>query len=127
MWYREATKDNNDNNIDVDQYLKDINVSKKGVCMYAIETLTKSFLDRGIIDFWIVEGYVKFENRSPYFQHTWIVYNNKIIDPSLQQFMGWNIKQVEYKEKKRYQPHDYLSLCIKHPIDPKEYLLNNEG
>lgn len=121
MWYKRAL---NNDDFNIDESLQGINLSKKGVCMYAIETLAKSLLARMINDFSIVEGYVVFEQKSPSFQHTWIkLNNNQIIDPTLKQFTGWDISQVEYKEKTVYSPEDYLNICVKYPVNPEEYNL----
>lgn len=100
-----------------------ITCDQKGSCMTAAEWITTNFLKQGIIDFKVVEGWVKFKKEggeeydSPRFQHTWIEKDGKIIDPTLKQFNGWDLNSVwYYRRKKRYDPQEYLDLSEKYPV-----------
>lgn len=99
---------------------KSFDNTRSGSCMIAAEMLTNHMLNRGIENFTIIEGYVKFKNDkyNTKLTHTWIVYNNKIIDPTKEQFQsfGFDISQISYITKTTYTPEQYLNLCKLYPV-----------
>jgi hypothetical protein len=112
------------NESNVEQIANNISIKcdKKGSCVAFGELVNKALQAQGITDFYIVEGYVTFENdKSGKMQHTWLEYQSKIIDPTLVQFNGWDLKTVVYKIKKKYTPVQYDEVSQKHPINVKDY------
>jgi hypothetical protein len=99
---------------------------KKGSCMYKAELTTHNLLKKGIKDFKIIEGYVKFdEDVHDKYEHTWIILKGKTYDPTLEQFKDiGDISSVEYLPKTEFTPKEYLDHCKKYPLedDQKELL-----
>lgn len=101
---------------------EEFNPGSLGSCMHAAELITKQLLDKGIDNFVVVEGWIAFnkemlESPDSQMQHTWIEYNGKIYDPTLEQFVSqWDIDNVQYPRiKKKHTPQEYLEECDVHP------------
>ena len=96
-----------------------------GSCIAFSEYATKKFLENGIINFLVIEGWVKYKIESIWHQHTWIEIDGQKIDPTFIQFISSNknIKNPNYinKVKKIYTPEEYLNMCKKYP-EETEYI-----
>lgn len=93
---------------------KDFDTSERGSCMLAAEYITKKLLERGILNFKVVEGYVSFDGVEWDEAHTWIeMANGEKIDPTLKQW-GYPEEQARYVKVERvFTPSQYLKLCEK--------------
>lgn len=105
--------------------LKEINIRKKGSCMYYAEKVNDALMKKGISGYKVVEGYVRFKKNggksfTPNFQHTWIEMNDgRIIDKTKAQFSEYDTSTIQYmlNGRKEYSPEEYKKLCIAHPVD----------
>lgn len=93
-------------------------VNRPGSCLVAAEMLTRFMLTKNMTNFEVIEGYIT----TPYddsirLTHTWIERNGKIIDPSKNQFLEYdlNINTLEYIKRKVYSPYEFMELCKKFP------------
>ncbi len=103
-----------------------------GSCMVAAELATKYFLQKGIKDFKVIEGYVELypdSDPTDWSAHTWIQFNNgRIFDPTKKQWTKWgfNVNKDYYQNiTKTYTPTEYLKICEEEPGDISKYLKEN--
>lgn len=97
-----------------------LNSNTKGSCTAFAELSADHIVHHKLSNFEIIEGYVTFDDFNNTFQHTWVTYKLQIIDPTLVQFSGCDLNDVQYKVKKKYTPEQYIELSKKHPIDLSE-------
>lgn len=92
-----------------------LHCDKFGSCIHFAEMLVERLrkeITSGEINFIVIEGYVNTPADPPQMQHTWIVYNNKKIDPTFKQFEKMFPKStISYSPaKKAYSAKQYLKL-----------------
>ena len=87
-----------------------------GSCVAFAEHATKKFLENGIVNFLVVEGWVKYKSEPYWHQHTWLEIDGQKIDQTFIQFK-FGSESINYvnKVKKRYKPEEYLKLAEKYP------------
>ena len=98
---------------------KGFNRHSLGSCMAAAEMATKYFLNKGIKDFEIVEGWVSLypdQEEDEWASHTWIQFKNgRIFDPTKKQWKLWSgdtDPETNYEKIIReFSPQEYLDLC----------------
>ena len=126
-----ATKmvdDNTNKDIDILQenmFPKDFKRHNLGTCMSAAALATDYFLEKGIKNFKIVEGWVYFpkfydeDDKNNWSAHTWIQFDDgRKFDPTKKQWKHWGFDhtkgEVEYVSKeinKSYTPQEYTKVC----------------
>jgi hypothetical protein len=103
---------------------KDFNRHNLGTCMSAAALATQYFLQKGIKNFKIVEGWVYFpdfydiDDKDNWSTHTWIEFDDgRKFDPTKNQWKQWGFNpskgEVEYvpnKINKSYTPQEYLKI-----------------
>ena len=109
-WYKKAQTD----------LPQDFDCSKLRNCMEAAEIVMKNLLLKAIKDFYIVEGWINFNNNEETeTTHTWIeLSNGDIIDPTKEQFKTWGYdpNEIIYSRiKKKYTPQEYMELAKRYP------------
>lgn len=101
----------------------EFNIRQKGSCMLYAEKVNTALIKKGISNYEVVEGYVRFKKGhtyTPTFQHTWIEFNDgRKIDKTKEQFNEFDISTIQYikRNAKIYSPKEYSDLCRKHPVD----------
>jgi len=102
---------------------KILQCKKVGTCMAFATWFTKVALKKGITNFMVVEGWVKYEQEDNRRQHTWIEMNGEKIDPTFDQFSHY-LEKPSYvsKVKARYTPEEYLTLDKKYPLSKSDWI-----
>ena len=101
----------------------EFNIRQKGSCMLYAEKVNTALMKRGIKDYKVIEGYVRFKKEhsfTPTIQHTWIEFNDgKKIDKTKEQFNEYDLSTMQYikRNAKIYEPEEYDDLCKKYPVD----------
>jgi hypothetical protein len=101
---------------------KMLKCKKGGTCMAFASWFTKIALKKGITNFMVVEGWVKYKQEDNWRQHTWIEMNGEKIDPTFDQFIHYPDKPSYVKKvKKKYTPEEYLELDKKYPLSKSDW------
>ena len=101
---------------------KILQCKKVGTCMAFATWFTKVALKKGITNFIVVEGWVKYKQEDNWRQHTWIEMNGEKIDPTFDQFSHYSEKpSYVSKVKARYTPEEYLTLDKKYPLSKSDW------
>lgn len=97
---------------------KEFNRHNLGVCMDAAKMATIYFLERGIKNFSVIEGFVSMypeQDELDWSPHTWIQFDNgRIFDPTKKQWKQWGFNPEETKYEKistKFTPHQYIRIC----------------
>jgi hypothetical protein len=97
---------------------KDFNRHNLGACLSAAAMATVYFLEKGITNFKIVEGWVSMypdQEEDEWSSHTWIEFDNgRKFDPTKKQWEKWgfDVKNTKYERVVRtFTPEQYVKLC----------------
>lgn len=96
-----------------------------GDCTGEVYNMVRKAVEKGVLDFSVVEGYVTTANGRR-IDHVWIEQHDKVIDPTANQFGGVSDKSVSYPPKGHpdrdgeYDPIAFIRRML------KEYDLEEE-
>lgn len=98
-----------------------IKIHRSGSCLVAALCLTKAYIQKGMMNFSIVEGYAYHNSGGPRLQHTWIEFDDgEVIDPTHVQFNHFPNKMKNRGFiKKRYTPMEYTNISMIDPCSQK--------
>jgi len=95
---------------------------KFGQCSIEVLRLAKKALQDNINNFKIVDGVVYLDRNENAIPHTWIVYKNKVVDPTKSQFGNSEVLYDpvgEYKDE--YTPEEFIDSYEEiYGISPEE-------
>lgn len=111
--------------------IQEFDIRQKGSCMLYAEKVNTALMKKGINNYKVVEGYVRFKKGhsfTPTIQHTWIEFDDgRKIDKTKEQFNEYDLSSIQYikRNAKIYSPQEYSDLCKKYPVDAKGNLVKS--